>query len=270
MTGSNEPHVAVPLAVSGALNALRASAKEPNMKRFVYTSSSWAVSLPKPGKKFTVTQETFNEEAVRRIQEPNPDGPTVYAASKVEAERAIFRWVKENDSTLVINTRKYPLPQNRINSTDEDDSVQPNANIGPMISSVHQGYPTSARWVKALWDLDYDSLESVLPQHFVNVQDCARLHIIALANPSVQGERIFAMTGPVNLNDIIEILRKTFPDKHFEDFPSNERDLSIVEPIKRAEQLLKEAYGIGFIGLDESVRGNAADFVVTQDSRKSK
>lgn len=147
--------------------------------------------------------------------------------------------------------------------TDEDNQVQPNANIGPLISSIHQGYPTSSRWVKALWDLDYESLKGVPPQHFVNVQDCARLHIIALANPAVQGERIFAMTGPVNLNDIIEELRKIFPDKHFDDFPNNERDLSIVEPIKRAEQLLKEAYGNGFIGLEESVRGNAADFVAS-------
>lgn len=103
--------MAIPLAVNGALNALEASANEPKMKRFVYTSSSFAVVLPQPGKKFTVTQDTFNDEAVRRIQEPDPDGETVYAASKVETERAISRWMKEHGNSLVVNSRTYTLPR---------------------------------------------------------------------------------------------------------------------------------------------------------------
>lgn len=138
-------------------------------------------------------------------------------------------------------------------------SVLPNANIGPIISSANQGYPTSARWVKALWDMDYESLRGTPPQHFVNVQDDARLHVIGLIHPSVQGERIFAITGPVNLNDIIAILRKIQPEKEWKDFPDYEEDLSTFEPMYRAEQLHKEVYGEGFIDLEVSVRENAAD-----------
>lgn len=74
------------------------------MKRFVYTSSSFAVTLPKPGKKFTVTADTFNDEAVERAWKPNPDGATVYSASKVEAERAISKWTKEHKPSLIVNT----------------------------------------------------------------------------------------------------------------------------------------------------------------------
>lgn len=112
-----------------------------------------------------------------------------------------------------------------------------------------------------LWDRDYASLRGTPPQHFVNVQDDARLHVIALANPAVQNERIFAITGPVNLDDIVKILRKLSPEHHWEDFPDKQRDLSTFQPAKRAEQLHLDAYGVGFINLEDSVRGNAADLI---------
>lgn len=109
--------------------------------------------------------------------------------------------------------------------------------------------------------MDYDSLKGTPAQHFVNAQDDARLHVIGLAHPAVQGERIFAIAGPVSLNDIVNVLRKLYPQKKWGDFPDDGQDLSVIEPIQRAEQLLKEAYGTGFIGLEESVKANAADLV---------
>lgn len=142
--------------------------------------------------------------------------------------------------------------------TNSYDIVLPNANIGPVISPANQGYPTSARWVKALWDSNYDSLKGTPAQYFINVQDDARLHVIALADPAVRNERIFAVTGPVNLNDIINILRKLHPQKKWEDYPDDGQDLSVFEARERAEQLHKDAYGQGFTGLETSVEGNAA------------
>ncbi|KAH6685975.1 aldehyde reductase [Plectosphaerella plurivora] len=241
MTGSRDPDVHIPRTVSSAINALKAAATEPGLRRFVYTSSSFAVTQPKPNKQFTVTTDTFNQEAVDRCKQPNPSGETVYSASKVAAERAIAQWVQDHKPSFVVNT------------------LQPNANIGPLIDSEKQGYPTSARWVYALWNNDYDSLANDKPQHFINVQDDARLHVIALAHPYLQHERIFAIAAPVNMQDIIVILRKLHPTRHWEDFPNNDKDLSIVEPSKRAEALLREAYGSGFIGLEDTVRGNAQD-----------
>ncbi|KAL3445544.1 NAD(P)-binding protein [Aspergillus insuetus] len=243
MTASPDASIAIPRAVNGALNALRASAKEPSITRFVYTSSSFAATLPKPGHQFTVAADTFNEEAIERAWGHDADGDSVYAASKVEAERAIAKWVQENDPPLVVN---YILP---------------NANIGPLISAANQGYPTTARWTKAVWEADYDSLKHVPPQHYINVQDDARLHIIALANPAVRGERIFAVAGPFSFNGIIGALRSLYPERKWEDYPDDKRDLSTFEPITRAEALLQDAYGRGFVGLEESVEGNVADLI---------
>ncbi|KAH7011053.1 aldehyde reductase [Ilyonectria destructans] len=241
MSGSKNPDVAVARTVNGALNALKASAKEPGVKRFVYTSSSFAATQPKPGKRFTITHSTFNEEAMERAWQPDPDPETVYSASKVEAERQIAAWIRDNKSTLVTN------------------AVLPNANIGSMISSSNQGYPTSARWVKALWDGDYDIIKKAPAQHYINVQDDARLHVIALTHPAVQFERIFAVAGPVSLNTIIDILRRSFPQREWKNVSDDGVDLSTFEPMQRAEELLMEVYGTGFIGLEESVKANAWD-----------
>ncbi|KAL2825840.1 hypothetical protein BDW59DRAFT_161506 [Aspergillus cavernicola] len=205
-----------------------ASANQPSMKCFVYTSSSFAVTLPKPGTPFTVTANTFNDEAVQWISKPDADGAAIYAASKVAAERAISEWLQENNSSLVVNT------------------ILPNAYIGPIISPVNQGIqPRRDGEVPA--------------QHFVNVQDDARLHVIALAHPDVQEERIFAVTAPFSINDIVAILRKLYPKRKWEDLQEDEQDLCVFDGVQRAEQLLAEAYGAGFIGLEESVKGNVAD-----------
>lgn len=107
MRDPRDPAVHIPRTVNGALNALKAAAAEPGMQRFVYTSSSLAVTNPKPNKQFTVTTDTFNEEAVEKCKQPGVSSSTVYAASKVAAERAIEQWVRENKSSLVVNTREH-------------------------------------------------------------------------------------------------------------------------------------------------------------------
>ncbi|RSL67566.1 hypothetical protein CEP53_002970 [Fusarium sp. AF-6] len=242
-TGSNDAHLTIPKVVDAAINALETAAKEPSMKRFVYTSSFFAATFPSPDKRIAITQETFNDEAVKRTWLPDPEGDVVYAASKVEAERRITAWVKENKPSLVVNM------------------VLPNANIGPIISSAHQGYPTSSRWVKALCGADYDADFNVPAQHFVNVQDDARLHCIALAHPSVESECIFAVAGPVKSNAIIDTLSGHFPQKGYKRVLDDKEDLAVFEPTQRAEKLLVEVYGAGFASLEESVLANAAELV---------
>ena len=132
-----------------------------------------------------------------------------------------------------------------------------------MISAANQGYPTTARFVKGLWGGDYEALRGNPPEHFVNVQDVGRLHVVGLANPDVKGERILAATAPFNFNGIIEVLRRICPERKWEDYPDDEVDLSTFEAAGRAEELLSGAYGAGFVGLEESVRGNAADLMAS-------
>ncbi|RSL82240.1 hypothetical protein CEP52_017011 [Fusarium oligoseptatum] len=56
-------------AVAGAMNALKASNKQPSVKRFVLTSSSVAAVLPRPEVEgIVVTENTWNDEAVVAAQ----------------------------------------------------------------------------------------------------------------------------------------------------------------------------------------------------------
>lgn len=104
MNSSAEHTAVAEKAIQGALNAAKA-AHAAGIKRLVYTSSSFAVTQPKPNVKFTITTESWNDEAVEKCEKGSADGATVYAASKVKAERALFKWVKENGSGMVVNSR---------------------------------------------------------------------------------------------------------------------------------------------------------------------
>lgn len=117
MTGSTDANVAIARAANSALNAPRAFAKEPGIKRFVYTSSSFAATLPKPNKRFTITVNSFNDEAVERASKPGADVPTVSSASKVAAEQAISKWLKENENSLVVNYSAYRFTRRRVNNS---------------------------------------------------------------------------------------------------------------------------------------------------------
>lgn len=241
MTGSGDPKIAIPHSVNMAMSALK-TASAAGLKRFVYTSSSFAVTQPKPSVKFSVDENTFNEDAIRAVKEKGDaaGGATVYSASKVEVERAMEKWKQESGASIVINC------------------VNPNGNLGPVLQPSHQGYPTTAGWVRNLWDGKYDALKRP-PEHFIDVRDDAKLHVIALANPGLEGRRLLGMVAPAPISRIVNILRKEFPERKFEDFEDEGTD-EITNLMKdEVEGLLREAYGHGYTQLEESVKANARE-----------
>lgn len=241
MTGSGDPKIAIPHSVNMALSALK-TASAAGLKRFVYTSSSFAVTQPKPSVKFTVDERTFNEDAIRVVKEKGADagGASVYSASKVEVERAMKKWKEESKAEIVINC------------------INPNGNLGPVLQTEHQGYPSTAGWTKNLFEGKYDQLKRP-PEHFVNVVDDAKLHVIALAHPELSDRRLIGMTAPAPISRIVEILRGLYPDRKFEDFEDEGTD-EITNAMKdEVEGLLREAYGHGYTDLEESIKQNARE-----------
>ena len=94
----------------------------------------------------------------------------------------------------------------------------------------------------------------------MHVQDCARLHVAALANPDIKNERIFASAGPYNWNLILAILRKLRPDHKFpDDIANNSKDLSKIPPASRAEEILRKDFGqSGWTSLELALKDNIA------------
>jgi nucleoside-diphosphate-sugar epimerase len=102
------PHNVIPQTVAGAINALKAAARESSVKQFVFTSSFAASLLPVPGMEFNVDAKSWNDAAVEMAWTPPPydasRGVITYMASKVEAEKAVWKFVAEEKPEFVVNT----------------------------------------------------------------------------------------------------------------------------------------------------------------------
>jgi nucleoside-diphosphate-sugar epimerase len=243
------PNNVIPEVISWLNGILQSAAKEPSVKRFVYTSSSVAAANPKPGVEFIIDSNSWNEEAIKDAWAPPPYPDdrkwAVYASSKAEAEKALWKFSAEQKPNFVVN------------------AVLPNCNFGKILV---KGQPVSTgRYPIELFkgnigpiaDSNLPPLAYFPPQWFVDVQDVARLHVAALINPEVKNERIFAFAYPFNKNDLLRALKKVRPDRKFVDeFPDeNVRDVSKVAN-ERAEELLKALGRPGWTSLEDSLKAN--------------
>ncbi|KAG6358980.1 hypothetical protein INS49_012500 [Diaporthe citri] len=237
LTFSSNPKEVVPPAVEGATSILRSAIKEPRIQRFVFTSSSTATSLPKPGVKFYIDKSSWNTEVDDYADFPPPYKPEnafkVYAASKTRAEKEVWKFAEEN-------------PKFTINC------VNPAVNMGRVIDSPGEtgGLVIRAFNGNVQWDF--------LPQYMVNVVDSARLHLAALIDGSVKNERIMAFNVPFNWNVVLDNFRELFPNKKFPDNQEQQSDISEVDN-KLGAELLRKWFGQpGWTGLKESLRQNVA------------
>jgi nucleoside-diphosphate-sugar epimerase len=96
---------------------------------------------------------------------------------------------------------------------------------------------------------------------FVDVEDTARLHAIALFSPNVRSERLFAAARPISWGEVIGIIRRIQPSNSRIPAPpfQEEPTLGDVVPAGRAEKLLREYFGQrGWTSLEDSLEGGLA------------
>lgn len=147
---SPDPNKVIPEAVAGVLGVLRAAAREPSVKRFVYTSSIGAVYSPKGGVPVTLTQDSWNDAALEAAWAPPPyepqRAPKVYAASKVEAERATFKFIEDENPGFTAT------------------AVNPFFVIGPALHKRH--LKGTAGWVRNIYSGELGLLAVAPPGEF--------------------------------------------------------------------------------------------------------
>ena len=226
---------------------LTAALSFPSVQRFVYTSSSVAIAFPNPNIVFPVNATIFNTAAIEAAWAPppyNPDrGFTTYAASKVEAEYAIQKIIREEKPHFKVNM------------------VLPDTVLGEILDPVHQDGST-AGLVTSLYAGGESWWKTLPPQYFINAKDIARLHVAALILPGVEGERLLGYAKPFSHTEILEILRKIKPDKQFESAPEGEgRDVSNVDNRRSEELVNKMKGGEGWTSLEETVKDNVKHLV---------
>lgn len=230
----------IPQTIAGAVNAAESAAKQPSVKRFVYTSSSTAITSARPNEKFEISVEDWNTKAIEEAWQPPPYEQnrawTVYGASKTQAEQAIWKFAKEKKPSFMVN------------------AVLPNTNMGEILNK--EQFASTGEWVKSIYNGDLDAVKDIPPMWMVNVKDTARLHVSALIDPDVENERILAFAEQYNWNDVLAKLRKLYPHRTFpEDMPNAPRDLSTLDN-SRGAQLLRAHGREGWTGLEESVKDN--------------
>jgi nucleoside-diphosphate-sugar epimerase len=163
----------------------------------------------------------------------------VYSASKTLAEQALWKVVKETNPPFQVA------------------AVLPNFNFGKILQPGGEMSASTGSSPIMLFNGNKTPF-SFPPQWYVDVADDARLHVAALIDPSCNGQRIFAFAHPFNWSDVLDALRKVYPNKQFMDNIEGEgRDLSEV-PNQDAEELLRKHYGKGWTSLEETLKDNTA------------
>ncbi len=238
---SPDPNAIIPPTVASVQNILNAAKKEEGVKRVVLCSSSIAAAPLMPGAGTHIDAASWNTACVdvawNGKQEGMEKAVQVYAASKVEGEKACWDFVEKEKPGFVFN------------------SVLPYTVWGEILDPRQSA--SSAGWIRAAWNGEEGSgaqLGMLPARWFVNVTDVALLFVAALTEGNVVGERLFAYAEQFNNNDSLRMLRKLGPDRKFpDDFKDESRDLSTVDT-RRSVELLKKYGRPGFAGMEESIR----------------
>lgn len=138
MSWSNDPNEVIPPVIDSVNDILELVLNEPSVKSFVYTSSIAAAVSLEPGVKVHAGPNAWNDEEIR-VAWSDPPHPSdfwhhVYQASKVEAEKAVWAFVKEKKPHFAVNV------------------ISPATVLGEPLNKKHlmQPYP----WIKNLYDGD--------------------------------------------------------------------------------------------------------------------
>ncbi|KAF4437385.1 hypothetical protein F53441_13062 [Fusarium austroafricanum] len=231
--------------IKGTINTLEAASRA-GVKRYVLSSSSKAVESTVYNHPHHITDKMFNYEAIRKACcEPAVNNFerifTVYSAGRALAELAFWSWVGENQPSFVANC---VVPDGQFGRCLDTNNIV--STFGMLRSAV------KGDWENVMGDISY----------FTDVQDAARLLVAAVALPSLSNERIFAYRHQATWNELRRKIRLMSPKGkklvEGEDQPQDGKDLANAEePIRRAEEILREIGQPGFASEEDILR----DFV---------
>ncbi|KAF4495700.1 Aldehyde reductase 2 [Fusarium agapanthi] len=185
------PNNVVPQTVAGVTSVLESASKESSVTRLVFTSPIIAAVFPTADQDGVVDRNSWNEFAVKEAWAPPPYEPSramlVYAASKVAAEQALWKYVDENKPHFVTNV------------------VSPSGILG---EPLHERHATSyGNWIYSLFIEKREMIDTFQTAFFVDVQDVALVHVAAILDPKVKEARLQTWGHKAHWNDFLPILR---------------------------------------------------------------
>lgn len=244
-------------------NILSAAAKEPSVKSIAYMNSGWGMGFPSSTSRQKLSASSINNIALELAQSDDPSlvdapnrGVVCFAASKTRAAKACEEWVATHKPHFGVSILFTYLV------------------LGRVLSPEYQGMPSTSAFIKMLYfSQGLDFLLNVPPQTFIDVGDVGRLALAAVIKegaPPAAVDRLFGWSAKYNWNDILAILRRTYPKQTFPpDYPDLAQDLSEIEQ-DRSLQLVKSLGRDGWTGLEESVRANVESLLSDNKAREQR
>ncbi|KAH6640155.1 hypothetical protein F5144DRAFT_589698 [Chaetomium tenue] len=195
-----DPEPVLHSAINGTVRILESALKEPTIKNCVYMSSVTAILEPKTGD-YTFTEADWNtaaENAVAELGKATP-GRIIYAASKVAAEKAMwkFRDEKKPKFTLTaINPCFVAGPPLVVPASADKISM---SNL--LIPQVFTG--------KALEEAGFPGSDG-----YVDIRDVARLVVFGVEHgDEANNQRFLAAAYYSPAQAVADILREEFPER---------------------------------------------------------
>lgn len=235
------------------IRLLEVAEREPSVKSFALTSSAWAAYTPNPGKKQTLTEWTWNEDAIKLADSdasPQDKGLANFMALKTRLEQGVWEWIKEKKPHFAFN------------------AILPDTVMGECLDPMNQGVPSTAGMVHWVWTGEnHQILDAVQPQWHADTQDMGLLYVAALTTPGLDGERIFGFGERFSWYKVRGILGRLHPDKDIPPIKDWGTDQTEV-PNRRGADLLRSMDRSGWTSLEDSVKLNAQSFLILEKAGK--
>lgn len=260
-----DPNEVITPSITGIRSIMKAAMREPSVKRVVFTSSAMAASpLTQGVDNGTVGRNSWNDAALEAAWAPPPYGVSHamanYPASKLAAEKEVWRFVEENKLPFTVNV------------------VSPAGLTGEPLNKTH--IEGQANWVVHAYRSNRNVMDSMLacenPRPVVNpkpfpcgyltrvyiafyadVKDIALIHVAAALDPEVKNARLQSWGHTTHWNDILAILRKLRPQKTFiEDYPTRQYIQVSVDQSDSIVLLKKWSDRDGWASLEDSIFEN--------------
>lgn len=189
------------IGTTGILKSIKQSA--PTVKRVVITSSFAAIVDPAKG---FWPGHVYSEEDWNPITEEEArENPTAgYRASKTFAEKAAWDFLEKEKPNFTIATINPPMV------------------YGPIIHNLDSLENLNTSNQRILWATQGKFKDEIPPSgvHFwVDVRDVAAAHVAAFEKDEAANKRFFTLSGYFSNKEIINIIRKNFPQ--YKDLPSD-------------------------------------------------
>jgi len=183
-------------AIIGTTDILRQVKKSaPGVKRVVITSSfASIVDANRSGPDTTYSEKDWNPISKDEAAENAGNG---YRASKTFAEKASWDFIEQEQPNFTLAAMCPPLV------------------LGPIVhylNSLDSLNTSNQRVLNIMTGKTKDELPAGAPFLFVDVRDLALGHVLAMEKEEAANKRFFFTAGYFNSRDIMEIIRKNFPD----------------------------------------------------------